>query len=226
MHRSPAQANRPCAPGPLPALLFLLVEDFETVEQFAQPVTGKEGILVHPVLKPLRRGHHAWSALRLTCRRLGTPAHAARLSFSVASDVRPPPPSLINFFRELNHQLGLSQRPNGDHTPWIQQGVLLLNRALSTVRRSTPGAHPGTGWEEVTERTIRALAARGQLRASILWGRDTHTLRPLPDNLPSGEFTRPSPTSADREFFGSRPFSRANDLLIQHGGQPVDWRLP
>ncbi|MDF3299360.1 uracil-DNA glycosylase [Streptomyces tropicalis] len=154
-----------------------------------------------------------------------TPGHAVGLSFSVAPEVRPLPPSLINIFRELHTDLGAPQPSTGDLAPWTQQGVLLLNRALTTAPRS-PGAHRGKGWEEVTEQAIRALAGRGKPLVSILWGRDARNLRPLLGPLPSVESSHPSPMSADRGFFGSRPFSRANDLLIQQGGQPVDWRLP
>lgn len=154
-----------------------------------------------------------------------TPGHAVGLSFSVAPQVRPLPPSLINIFRELNSDLGLPQPSTGDLTPWTRQGVLLLNRALTTAPRS-PAAHRGKGWEEVTEQAIRALAARGKPLVSILWGRDARNLRPLLGRLPAVESAHPSPMSADRGFFGSRPFSRANDLLMQQGGQPVDWRLP
>ena len=154
-----------------------------------------------------------------------TPGHAVGLSFSVAPDVRPLPGSLINIFRELNTDLGLPQPSNGDLTPWTQQGVLLLNRALTTAPRK-PGAHRGKGWEEVTEQAIRALAGRGKPLVSILWGRDARNCRPLLGDLPAVESAHPSPMSADRGFFGSRPFSRANDLLIRQGGQPVDWRLP
>jgi uracil-DNA glycosylase len=143
----------------------------------------------------------------------------------VAPEVRPLPPSLLNIYQELNTDLALPPPSNGDLTPWSQQGVLLLNRALTTAPRS-PAAHRGKGWEEVTEQAIRALAARGKPLVSILWGRDARNLRPLLGDLPSVESSHPSPMSADRGFFGSRPFSRANDLLVRQGGQPVDWRLP
>ncbi|MFH8486742.1 uracil-DNA glycosylase [Streptomyces longisporoflavus] len=154
-----------------------------------------------------------------------TPGHAVGLSFSVAPEVRPLPGSLINIYRELGSDLGIAQPTNGDLTPWTQQGVLLLNKALTTAP-GRPAAHRGKGWEEVTEQAIRALAARGRPLVSILWGRDARNLRPLLGPLPSVESAHPSPMSADRGFFGSRPFSRANDLLVQQGGQPVDWRLP
>ncbi|URM92272.1 uracil-DNA glycosylase [Streptomyces sp. MRC013] len=154
-----------------------------------------------------------------------TPGHAVGLSFSVAPDVRPLPGSLENIFRELHADLGLPRPSTGDLTPWTRQGVLLLNRALTTAPR-TPGAHRGKGWEEVTEQAIRALAARGKPLVSVLWGRDARNLRPLLGDLPALESAHPSPMSADRGFFGSRPFSRTNDLLLRQGAEPVDWRLP
>ena len=154
-----------------------------------------------------------------------TPGMAIGLSFAVAAEVRRLPGSLENIFRELQDDLGLPRPSNGDLTPWTQQGVLLLNRALTTAPR-TPGAHRGMGWEEVTEQAIRALAARGTPMVSVLWGRDARNLKPSLEAFPVIESAHPSPMSADRGFFGSRPFSRANDLLARQGAQPVDWRLP
>ncbi|MEU0935117.1 MULTISPECIES: uracil-DNA glycosylase [unclassified Embleya] len=154
------------------------------------------------------------------------PGHAVGLSFSVAPEVRPLPGSLINIFTEMNRDLGLPMPTNGDLTPWADQGVLLLNRALTTAP-GRPAAHRGKGWEEVTEQAIKALAARGTPLVSILWGRDARNARPL---LGPGaavvESAHPSPMSAAGGFFGSRPFSRTNDLLVGQGAQPVDWRLP
>ncbi|MDX3535651.1 uracil-DNA glycosylase [Streptomyces sp. MB09-01] len=154
-----------------------------------------------------------------------TPGMAIGLSFAVAPEVRRLPGSLENIFREMNSDLGLPRPSNGDLTPWTRQGVLLLNRALTTAP-GQPAAHRGKGWEEVTEQAIRALVARGKPLVSILWGRDARNLRPLLGDLPAVESAHPSPMSADRGFFGSRPFSRANDLLARQGTQPVDWRLP
>ncbi|MFP8961405.1 uracil-DNA glycosylase [Streptomyces nanhaiensis] len=154
-----------------------------------------------------------------------TPGHAVGLSFSVAPDVRPLPGSLENIFREMHSDLGTPRPSSGDLTPWTKQGVLLLNRALTTAPRR-PAAHRGKGWEEVTEQAIRALAARGKPLVAILWGRDARNLRPLLEAYPAVESAHPSPMSADRGFFGSRPFSRANELLVRQGGEPVDWRLP
>ncbi|MFE4057136.1 uracil-DNA glycosylase [Streptomyces sp. NPDC059096] len=154
-----------------------------------------------------------------------TPGHAVGLSFSVAPEVRPVPGSLDNIFREMHTDLGHPRPSNGDLTPWTRQGVLLLNRALTTAPRK-PAAHRGKGWEEVTEQAISALVARGKPLVSILWGRDARNLRPLLGDYPAIESAHPSPMSADRGFFGSRPFSRANDLLTGQGAQPVDWQLP
>ncbi|MFD8981731.1 uracil-DNA glycosylase [Streptomyces sp. NPDC059564] len=154
-----------------------------------------------------------------------TPGHAMGLSFSVAPEVDPWPPSLDNIFRELHADLGTGRPLNGDLTPWTRQGVLLLNRSLTTAPRK-PNAHRGKGWEAVTEQAIRALAARGKPLVSVLWGRDARNLRPLLGELPAVESVHPSPMSAANGFFGSRPFSRTNDLLVRQGAQPVDWRLP
>ncbi|MDH6539675.1 uracil-DNA glycosylase [Streptomyces sp. SPB4] len=154
-----------------------------------------------------------------------TPGHAMGLSFSVAPEVDPWPPSLDNIFRELHADLGTGRPLNGDLTPWTRQGVLLLNRALTTAPRKT-GGHRGKGWEAVTEQAIRALAARGKPLVSVLWGRDARNLRPLLGDLPAVESVHPSPMSAANGFFGSRPFSRTNELLVGQGAEPVDWRLP
>ncbi|QKW05273.1 uracil-DNA glycosylase [Streptomyces sp. NA04227] len=154
-----------------------------------------------------------------------TPGMAIGLSFAVAPEVRSLPGSLENIFREMNADLGSARPSNGDLTPWAEQGVLLLNRALTTAPRK-PGAHRGKGWEEITEQAIRALVARGGPLVSILWGRDARNLRPLLGDYPSIESAHPSPMSADRGFFGSRPFSRANDLLLRQGAKPVEWQLP
>lgn len=157
-----------------------------------------------------------------------TPGHAVGLSFSVAPDVRPVPRSLANIFTEYTADLGHPTPTCGDLTPWAQRGVLLLNRVL-TVRPNTPASHRGKGWEAVTERAIRALTARSALPlVAILWGRDASTLKPIlaEGNCVVIESPHPSPLSASRGFFGSRPFSRANQLLADLGAEPVDWRLP
>jgi uracil-DNA glycosylase len=155
-----------------------------------------------------------------------TPGHPVGLSFSVAPSVRPLPRSLNNIFRELREDLGVTAPTNGDLTPWAERGVMLLNRVL-TVAPGAPASHRGKGWEEVTEQAIRALVARDdQPLVAILWGKDAQTLRPLLVDVPRVESAHPSPMSADRGFFGSRPFSRVNTLLEELGGDPIDWSLP
>ncbi len=154
-----------------------------------------------------------------------TPGHAVGLSFSVAPHVRPLPRSLENIFTEYSADLGHPRPANGDLSAWAQRGVLLLNRVL-TVRPGNPASHRGKGWEVVTECAIRALVARRRPMVAILWGRDAGTLKPmLADNCVAIESPHPSPLSASRGFFGSRPFSRANELLGQLGAEPIDWRL-
>ena len=160
-----------------------------------------------------------------------TPGHAVGLSFSVAPTVRRLPPSLLNIFREYTADLGYPAPATGDLVPWSERGVLLLNRVL-TVSPGKPASHRGKGWEEVTEQAIRALAARTAPDGAhvplvaILWGRDARSLAPLLDGVPLIESAHPSPNSADRGFFGSRPFSRASQLLEKQGAPPIDWKLP
>lgn len=154
-----------------------------------------------------------------------TPGHPIGLCFSVAPDVRPLPKSLGNIFREYVDDLGHPPPATGDLTPWVDQGVLLLNRVL-TVQPGRPASHRGRGWEEVTARAVEALLERDQPLVALLWGRDACSFAPVlgPDSCIQSP--HPSPLSASRGFFGSRPFSRANELLARHGAVPVDWRLP
>ena len=154
-----------------------------------------------------------------------TPGHPVGLSFSVAPEVRPLPPSLVNIFRELVDDLGVPAPSCGDLTPWADEGVLLLNRAL-TVGPGRAASHRGQGWETVTECAIRALVARGGPVAAILWGRDAQTLTEVLGPVPWIGSAHPSPLSAHRGFLGSRPFSRVNQLLADQGGRPVQWMLP
>ena len=155
-----------------------------------------------------------------------TPGHAVGLSFSVAPDVRPLPRSLNNIFTELVSDIDCAKPTTGDLTPWTRQGVLLLNRVL-TVQCGEPGSHRGIGWESITAAAIRALVGRDDAPlVAILWGKDAQALEPdLPD-VPVITSAHPSPMSADRGFFGSRPFSQANELLGELGGEPVEWALP
>jgi uracil-DNA glycosylase len=153
-----------------------------------------------------------------------TPGHPIGLSFSVAPHVRPIPRSLQNIYAELQADLGIRPAASGDLTPWFQQGVLLLNRVL-TVQPGRSGSHRGKGWEQVTQQAIEALVTRGGPLVAILWGRDAQSLIPMLGTVPYLASAHPSPLSAAAGFFGSRPFSRANDLLVQAGGESVDWEL-
>ena len=153
-----------------------------------------------------------------------TPGHAVGLSFSVARDVRPIPRSLHNIYRELSADLGVEPAAHGDLSGWADRGVLLLNRCL-TVQPGVSGAHRGKGWEAVTDRAIDVLVARDAPLVAILWGRDAQTLRPRLAPVPVVASVHPSPMSADRGFFGSRPFSQVNELLAHQGAAPIDWSL-
>ncbi len=154
-----------------------------------------------------------------------TPGHAVGLSFSVDPAVSPVPRSLKNIHRELVDDLGVSVPPNGDLSPWADQGVLLLNRVL-TVRAGEPGSHRRRGWEDVTAAAIEGLVARADAPlVAILWGRDAQSLQPMLGRVPVIASAHPSPMSADRGFFGSRPFSRATQALVALGDPGVDWSL-
>ena len=154
-----------------------------------------------------------------------TPGHPIGLSFAVEADVRPLPASLQNIYRELASDLGVTPPEHGDLSAWADRGVMLLNRCL-TVRPGDSNSHRGRGWEEVTECAITALAARGGPLAAILWGRDAQTLKPVLAPVPWVESVHPSPLSAHRGFFGSKPFSRVNRMLVEQGAEPIDWSLP
>nr|WP_143336787.1 uracil-DNA glycosylase [Corynebacterium pacaense] len=153
-----------------------------------------------------------------------TPGHAMGLSFSTRAGVRPLPRSLSNIFREMSADLGIAVPRDGDLSAWSRQGVALFNRVL-TVAPGKPASHRGKGWEKVTEVAIRALAQRGRPLVAILWGRQAQSCRAFLGDTPCICSAHPSPLSASRGFFGSRPFSRANEILLSLGASPVDWRL-
>lgn len=153
-----------------------------------------------------------------------TPGHPIGLSFAVEEHVRPLPRSLQNIYRELRDDLGVEPPAHGDLGAWSRNGVMLLNRVL-TVRPGAPASHRGKGWERVTDHAIRVLVGRGTSLVAILWGRDAQSLKPMLGATPVVESVHPSPLSASRGFFGSKPFSRANALLERQGAEPVDWRL-
>lgn len=154
-----------------------------------------------------------------------SPGHAVGLAFSVPANVHPLPRSLQNIFKELQSDLGVRPPRNGDLTRWADRGVLLLNRVL-TVGPSGSGSHRGKGWETVTGQAISALADQGNPLVAILWGREAQSLEPSLGKVPCIMSPHPSPLSARTGFFGSRPFSRANDLLREQSAEPINWSLP
>ncbi|MDU0325340.1 uracil-DNA glycosylase [Microbacterium sp. KSW2-21] len=154
-----------------------------------------------------------------------TPGHPIGLSFAVDPHVRPLPRSLSNIYRELSDDLGIAPAAHGDLSAWSAQGVMLLNRVL-TVAPGAPASHRGWGWERVTEHAIRCLVARDAPLVAVLWGKDAQGLAPLLGDTAIVSSPHPSPLSASRGFFGSRPFSRVNALLEEQGADPVDWRIP
>jgi uracil-DNA glycosylase len=154
-----------------------------------------------------------------------TVGHPIGLSFAVDKGVRPLPASLVNIYKELHDDLGVSPPAHGDLSAWSDQGVMLLNRVL-TVRPGASDSHQGRGWEDVTDRAVDALVARGGPLVAILWGRKAQNLRPRLGAVPAVMSAHPSPLSARSGFFGSKPFSQVNALLVGQGGQPVDWSLP
>ncbi|MCS5719254.1 uracil-DNA glycosylase [Herbiconiux sp. CPCC 205763] len=153
-----------------------------------------------------------------------TPGHPIGLSFAVERHVRPLPRSLTNIYRELNDDLGIPPAEHGDLSSWGANGVMLLNRVL-TVQPGAPASHRGKGWEKVTEHAIRVLVERVSPLVAVLWGKDAAGLVPMLGSVPSVTSPHPSPLSASRGFFGSKPFSRANELLVAQGAPTVDWTV-
>lgn len=155
-----------------------------------------------------------------------TPGDAVGLSFSVSPEQSQLPRSLRNIFTELQKDIGCPQPSNGDLTPWFEQGVLLLNRVL-TVESGKAGSHRGIGWEKVTAQVLSALNKREQKSlVAVLWGNDAISAKQYLDRAVVLESVHPSPLSASRGFFGSRPFSKVNIALEQLGQTPINWALP
>jgi uracil-DNA glycosylase len=152
-----------------------------------------------------------------------TPGHAVGLSFAVERDVTPLPRSLQNILEELKSDLGRTVSATGDLTRWLPEGVMLLNRHL-TVPLGRTGGHIDIGWSTFTDRAVSALAERlGEKLVVILWGKEAQSLEPLLGSAQIIKSAHPSPLSASRGFFGSKPFSKANDALRKVGRVPIDW---
>ena len=153
-----------------------------------------------------------------------TPGHAMGLSFSVPEGVWPLPPTLKNILRELENDIGIEPPRHGNLTSWHRQGVLLLNRHLTTAA-GAPGAHHTLGWAAFTNRIVDTLARDNADRVAVLWGKEAHSVSPLLGAMPVISSAHPSPLSAHRGFFGSTPFSLANKYLESMGRAPIDWNL-
>ena len=152
------------------------------------------------------------------------PGQAHGLSFSVRDEIKLPP-SLRNIFKEVESDVGITLTKRGDLTAWAIQGVLMLNTVL-TVYAAKPNSHQKKGWERFTDAVISAVSDRLEHVVFILWGRQAQQKKHLlNDRHTCLESVHPSPLSARRGFFGSQPFSRANEALLAHGQLPIDWSL-
>jgi len=147
------------------------------------------------------------------------------LCFSVPAGV-PPPPSLVNMYKEIHKDLGITPSTSGNLECWAEQGVFLLNATL-TVRASTAGSHQNKGWEKFTDKVIQNLSAGRENLVFLLWGNYARAKRTLIDNQKHLilEAPHPSPFSAYSGFFGCKHFSKTNEYLCQHGVEPIDWRV-
>lgn len=181
--------------------------------------------------------YHVYEALELTPYEevkvviLGQdPYHGANqahgLSFSVQPGVKTPP-SLVNIYKELKNDLGIEPVSHGNLVTWAKQGVLLLNTVL-TVREGQAYSHRGKGWEQLTDAIIEKLNEREKPIVFILWGKPAQEKMKMIDKSRHIIITapHPSPLSAHRGFFGSKPFSKTNDALLALGETPIDWQLP
>ncbi len=153
------------------------------------------------------------------------PGQAMGLSFSVPRGISPPP-SLVNIFKELKADVGMKIPGHGDLTAWAEQGVLLLNAAL-TVRANEPNSHSRIGWHEFTDQVIKTLSDKRSGLVFLLWGRFAQDKSPLIDETKHLilKAAHPSPYSADKGFFGCRHFSKVNRFLMDNGYAPIDWHL-
>jgi uracil-DNA glycosylase len=212
--------------------LFEFDPSLERVVKDIDNFLAAEKAAGHTVFPP---GNEIFTALNLTSLNevkaliLGQdPYHddkqAHGLAFSVREGTKMPP-SLRNIFKELKSDLGITAETT-ELTHWADQGVLLLNTVL-TVRAHTPGSHRKHGWEILTDAIVKYVNMKSPHCAFVLWGRDAWNKEPLIDTAKHLiiKSVHPSPLSASRGFFGSRPFSRVNDFLLQNGIAPIDWNL-
>ena len=232
-------ARRPLGELVAPDLSKLLAPVEAQLREAIAFVTGEvaagHGVLPSPVnlLRAFRQPLAGVRVLVVGQDPYPTPGHAVGLSFAVDGATRPIPRSLANIYKELQADLGFPPRVHGDLSRWAEQGVLLLNRVLS-VRAGAAGSHRNKGWRRLSRRRPSGqspdrASASGMGHAplvAILWGKDAESVRPLLGSAAVIASAHPSPLSASRGFFGSRPFSRANALLQEQGNGTVDWELP
>lgn len=206
---------------PVQEVLVVLARDLEARRAAGERILPEPGNILRAFSRPLAEAR----VLVMGQDPYPTPGHSMGLSFAALPQVQPLPRSLKNIYTELHEDTGLPVPGHGDLSAWANQGVVLLNRVL-TVAAGDAGSHRKLGWEAVTDAAIAALAARGGPLVAILWGKDAQALAPALDSIPIIASAHPSPLSARRGFFGSKPFTRANELLVAQGGNPIDWALP
>jgi len=213
----------------LPAQLFkqlhpdwkeLLTPYFASIERIEQGLDGQNiSPEFHNVFRALSQSIESTKVVIFGQDPYPTKGHADGLAFSVNNTVAPLPPTLRNIFNELSADCGVT-RTNGDLSVWFDQGVMLINRILTTDTGASL-THPDIGWQEITDVVARELGRRQVV--AILWGK---TAGELSTNFDEGwriQSVHPSPLSAYRGFFGSKPFSRSNRILIDHGINPIEW---
>ncbi|MDQ0000266.1 uracil-DNA glycosylase [Pseudarthrobacter sulfonivorans] len=221
------------APDWAAALVTVEPELRRVLAFLAQEVAAGHNVLPSPsnVLRAFRQPLAEVKVLIVGQDPYPTPGHPIGLSFAVDARTRPIPRSLANIYRELESDLGIPARVHGDLSAWAGQGVLLLNRVMS-VRAGAAGSHRGKGWEAVTTAAVTAVADRRTAGGgrpplvAVLWGKDAESVRPLLSGVAVVSSAHPSPLSASRGFFGSRPFSTINELLREQGSSGVTWELP
>lgn len=206
---------------PVQGVLVALARDLEARRAAGERILPEPGNILRAFSRPLAEAR----VLVMGQDPYPTPGHSMGLSFAALPQVQPLPRSLKNIYTELHQDTGLPVPGHGDLSAWANQGVVLLNRVL-TVAAGDAGSHRKLGWEAITDAAIAALAARGGPLVAILWGKDAQALAPALDSIPIIASAHPSPLSARRGFFGSKPFTRANELLVAQGGNPIDWALP
>nr|WP_246394984.1 uracil-DNA glycosylase [Corynebacterium anserum] len=203
----------------MPNLRFVLCKALAEAERGVHVLPAQENIL-----RAFRMAPEDVRVLIVGQDPYPTPGHAVGLSFSAELPAGERlPKSLANIFAEYQDDLGLSRPHSADLSPWLDEGVMLLNRVL-TVRAGKPGSHRNGGWEEITEAAVRQVAANDKV-AAILWGRPAQQLGKIIGLDRCVMSSHPSPLSAYRGFFGSRPFTKANQILTELGADPVNWDL-